>query len=372
MILVNNPGSWGNLYAPLGHAPWHGITPTDLVFPFFLFAVGNALSFVMPRLEAQGQAAALKKIFRRSILIFAIGLFLTWFPFVRWQGDTLQFRHWVDPSNPESGVRILGVLQRIALCYLFASLIIYYLKLRGAFVVSAILLLVYWALCLLLGEPTDPYSMQGFFGTPLDKQVLGVAHMYKGEGVPFDPEGLASTLPSIAQVIFGYLAGYYIQHKGKTYEMLSHLFVAAALLLFAGYCWDSVFPINKKIWTSSYVLYTTGLALLILGFLIQLVEMKGMRNAVFRFFDVFGKNPLFIFVLSGLLPKALSMFRWVDHVNEDGRPVYTSALPWFYQNVCKPIFDNPKNASLLYAVVMVMFFWVIGYVMDKRKVYVRV
>ena len=127
MILVNNPGTWSHIFDPLEHAPWHGLTPTDLVFPFFLFAVGNALSFVMPKLEAGSDAAFWKKILKRTALIFLIGLFLNWFPFVKWSDDELIFRNWVDPNNPQSGVRIFGVLQRIALCYFFAAVIIYYL-----------------------------------------------------------------------------------------------------------------------------------------------------------------------------------------------------------------------------------------------------
>src|SRR6266508_2008751 len=136
MILVNNPGSWGHIYAPLEHAPWHGLTPTDLVFPFFLFAVGNAMSFVMPRLEAAGTAAFLKKVITRSFLIFVIGFFLNWSPFIRWDDDHLVFKAWeyTNASGTIVGIRILGVLQRIALSYFFASLIIYFFKIRGAFV----------------------------------------------------------------------------------------------------------------------------------------------------------------------------------------------------------------------------------------------
>ncbi|PZR11682.1 MAG: DUF5009 domain-containing protein, partial [Flavobacterium psychrophilum] len=175
MILVNNPGSWGHIYAPLGHAPWHGCTPTDLVFPFFLFAVGNALSFVMPRLEAAGTPVFLKKVLTRTLLIFAIGLFLNWSPFVRWVDGSLAFRPWTDPiveGRTPSGVRILGVLQRIALSYCFASLIIYFFKIRGAFFTCIVLLLGYWVLCL-LGNPADPFSLQGYFGTQVDKNILG-------------------------------------------------------------------------------------------------------------------------------------------------------------------------------------------------------
>ncbi len=373
MILVNNAGNWAHIYAPFGHAKWHGATPTDLVFPFFLFAVGNAMAFVMPKLQAAGQAAFLKKVFKRTLLIFAIGLFLNWSPFVRWSGDSLVVKHWVDPNDPDSGIRILGVLQRIALSYFFASLIVYYFKLRGAFVAGFILLIAYWMLCLMLGTPGDPYSMDGYIGTAVDKAILGVAHMYKGEGVPFDPEGLLSTVTSIVQVLFGYFAGHYIQAKGKTYEMLSNLFVAGALLVFTGLCWDLVFPINKKIWTSSYVLYTSGLAITVLSIMIYLIEFRQAKGAWSRFFDVFGKNPLFIFVLSGFLPRLLALFRWQDHVDPTtGKTVYTSALPWFYENICKPVSDNLKNGSLLYALSLVMFYWLIVYLMDKKRIYIKV
>jgi predicted acyltransferase len=371
MILVNNPGSWEHIYAPLEHAPWHGCTPTDLVFPFFLFAVGNALAFVMPRLEAGGTPLFLKKVFKRAVLIFLIGLFLNWSPFIRWQDNHIVLRHWVNPDNAENGVRILGVLQRIALCYLFASLIIYFFKLRGAFVAAAVLLFGYWVICL-LGNPADPFSIDGWFGTNIDKQLLGVAHMYKGEGRAFDPEGLVSTIPAIAQVIFGYLTGHYIVQKGKTYEMTSNLLVAGIVLFFAGMCWGMVFPINKKIWTSSYVLYTSGLAIMILSVMIHLIEFKHAKGFLTRFFDVFGKNPLFIFFLSGFLPRVLSLFRWIDHTGADGKPVYTSVFPWLYEHVCKNISSNLNNGSLLYAIIMILFYWLIVYWMDRKKIYIRV
>src|ERR1700730_14269296 len=180
MILVNNPGNGDFVYAPLEHAPWQGCTPTDLVFPFFLFAVGNAMAFVLPRLEAAGDAAFLKKILTRTVLIFGIGLFLNWFPFIKWSSDHLIFKNWsdsLDPAHPEAGptgIRILGVLQRIALAYCFASLIIYYGKAKWAFFIGVVLLFGYWFLCASLGDPADPYSLHGFFGTRVDKAILGV------------------------------------------------------------------------------------------------------------------------------------------------------------------------------------------------------
>ncbi len=365
MILVNNPGSWSHIYAPLKHASWHGCTPTDLVFPFFLFAVGNAMAFVMPRLEAAGTSAFLKKIFKRTLLIFSIGLLLNWSPFFRWQDDQLVLKSL-------STIRIFGVLQRIALCYLFASLIVYFVKARGAFVIAATVLLGYWVLCLLLGNLADPYSLEGFWGTHVDRHLLGKNHIYTGEGVPFEPEGLISTIPAIVQVILGYITGQYIQLKGKTYEMITNLFVAGAVLSFAGWCWDMVFPINKKIWSSSYVVFTSGLAITVLSVMIYTIEFRKYSGLVTRFFDVFGKNPLFIFVLSGFLPRLLALIRIFDHTGADGQPVYITPFGWFYKHICMPVSENLNNGSLLYAVAMIVFYWLIVFWMDERKLYVRV
>lgn len=381
MILVNNPGSWAHIYAPLEHAPWHGLTPTDLVFPFFLFAVGNALAFVMPRLEAAGDKVFWKKILKRTALIFLIGLFLNWWPFVKWDGADLVFKQWsyIDNKGNPQGVRILGVLQRIALCYFFASVIIYYLKIRKAFLAGAIILLIYWMLCY-VANPTDPYSLQGWFGTNIDKQVLGLPHMYKGEGIPFDPEGLVSTLPAIVQVIFGYLVGDYIQKKtsvtkqqlsptqnletsNSLHEMLNGLFIAGIVFMIAGYCWDKLFPINKKIWTSSYVVYTCGLATLTIATLIYLIEIKNLRGGLARFFDVFGKNALFVFALSAFLPRTLALIRIEEGVNP---------WNWLYKKVLIHIPGPPENGSLAYAICVITFMWFICWWLDKKKIYIKV
>lgn len=380
MIMVNNPGSWDHIYAPLDHSPWHGVTPTDLVFPFFLFAVGNALAFVMPRLEAAGDAVFWKKIIKRSVLIFSIGLFLNWMPFVKWEDSHLIFKQWsyIDSEGHPAGVRILGVLQRIALAYFFASVIIYYFKIRGAFFLACVILLAYWALCV-VANPVDPFSLTGWFGTHVDKAILGEGHMYHGEilnghPVAFDPEGFMSLFGAIVQVIFGYLVGDYIIKRGKTSEMINGLFVAGAVFLFAGYAWNMVFPINKKIWTSSYVVYTTGLAMVILAVMVYLIELKNKRGWLTKFFDVFGKNPLFIFVLSGFLPRALALIRIPSEMMDaTGQPVYLSPFAWFYEHVCKPLFpSNLNNGSLLYALCIITFLWMIVWWMDKKKIYIKV
>jgi len=385
MILVNNPGSWQHIYPPLEHAAWHGLTPTDIVFPFFLFAVGNALSFVMPRLKAGGDATFWKKIIKRSALIFLIGLFLQWWPFFIWNNDHLVFRRWVDPNNPESGVRILGVLQRIALCYFFASVIIYYLKPKGSLYFGLMLLVLYWILCY-IGNPGDPYSLQGWFGTNIDKKILHVPHMYKGEGLPFDPEGVMSTMSAIVEVIFGYFVGDYIQKKSKVpenlalgtvnnfgpYQMLSGLFVGGVVMLLTGYWWDKVFPINKKIWTSSFTVYTSGLATITIATMIYLIEYKNMRGWFTKFFDVFGKNALFVFALSAFLPRTLALIRIPDHVDDEGKMAYITPWSWLYQRVLTHIPGDPRVGSLAYAICVILFMWFVCWWLDKKKIYIKV
>ncbi len=365
MILVNNPGSWGHIFSPLEHASWHGCTPTDLVFPFFLFAVGNAMSFVMPKLAMGTAADFWKKVIKRTLLIFAIGLFLNWSPFVKWSDNHLIFKVWEN-------VRILGVLQRIALCYFFASVIVYYGKSRMALFMGMMILVIYWVLNIVLGATGHPYSLSGYFGNAIDQSILGISHIYKGEGVPFDPEGLVSMFPAIVQVILGFLVGEYIQAKGKNFEMLANVLLTGVVLVLAGWIWDFSFPINKKIWTSSYVLYTTGLAMITLGMFIFLLEFKEAKGKWSHFFDVFGKNPLFIFVLSGFLPRVLALLRWVDHTDEKGQPVYTSAFPWFYEHVCKNINSDLRIGSFVYALCFIAFMFSLAYILDKKKIYIKV
>jgi predicted acyltransferase len=365
MILVNNPGSWKTLYSPLEHAKWHGLTPTDLVFPFFLFAVGNAMAFVMPRLQEAGDAAFWKKVLTRTLLIFGIAMFLNWFPFVQWQNDALVFKGWTwTRNNGElAGIRIPGVLQRIALCYFFASVIIYYAKPRGALYTGIALLFLYWILCL-IGNPSDPYSLEGWFGTAIDIKLMGAEHIYHGEGVPFDPEGLMSTIPAIVQVITGFLVGDYLRKNGgdSMFKTLTVLFVAAVVLLFCAYWWDLTFPINKKIWTSSFVLVTSGFGILLLCTLVYFIEIKNYRGAWSSFFEVFGKNALFIYALSGLIPKLLVMI----HVSG------TNAWSWFYEHVTSKFPGRPENGSLLFAISFVLLLWAIAYWMNKKKIYIKV
>lgn len=399
MILVNNPGTWTHIYSPLKHAPWHGLTPTDLVFPFFLFAVGNAMAFVMPRLEAGGPGLFWRRVIKRTLLIFAVGLFLSWWPFFRWEDNELVFRAWNWTDTDGKAVRIMGVLQRIAICYFFASVIIYYLRLRGAFLVGLLLLLFYWALCV-LSTHSDPYSMQGWFGTRIDEFILTQPHMYKVGKMFFEPEGLMSTIPAIVQVIFGYIVGDYIIKRGKEqtvtsvyvptlnedapqpeivnrkletlYRTLTGLFIASMAFLFAGYAWGLSFPVNKQIWTSSYVVLTTGMAIAVLATLIYAIEIRNMRGWWTKFFDVFGKNALFVFALSAFLPKGLRLIRIPNGLNAKGEPAYTNPWNWLYEKVYKEMNVAPQLESLLFALTVILFMWAICYWMDKKNIYIKV
>lgn len=391
MILVNNPGSWSHIYSPFKHAAWHGLTPTDLVFPFFLFAVGNAIAFVMPRLEAGGDVVFWKKLIRRTLLIFLIGFLLNWWPFVKWEGDQLALKTWtwITSDGELRGLRIMGILQRIALSYLLASVIIYYFKARGALLTGTLLLLLYWLLCI-LGNPADPYSLSGWFGTNIDRAILSETHMTRWEvvdGKPFafEQQSLITMMTSAVNIIAGFLAGNYIRktnealpHQEQTsktlrvYKILAALFMTATALMFAGYVWGLVFPVNKKIWTSSYVILTSGMALALLAMLIYQIELKNRIGRWSRFFDAFGKNPLFIFALSMLLPALLELIRIPNGMDENGATQYLSPLGWFYQRICTKVPGVPENGSLVYAISLVVFYWAIAYWMDKKRIYIKV
>jgi predicted acyltransferase len=357
MIIVNTPGSGATAFAPLEHAKWHGFTPTDLVFPSFLFAVGNAMSFSLGKYKLNSDAAFWGKIIRRTLLIFLLGYLMYWFPFFRLD----QAGHVV--AAPIQHTRIMGVLQRIALCYFFASVLIHYCSTRTVYIVSALLLIGYWVLLLSFGNSGDPYGMVTNAGYYLDKAVLGENHMYHGEGVAFDPEGILSTLPSIVNVVIGYYAGVFIQRKGKGYETMTKLLLVGALFIFIALCWNMVFPINKKIWSSPFVLLTTGIDLIMIAGLLYIVEMRQWNPLNWtRFFVVFGKNPLFIYLLSELLVVFLYMIRV-----HPGQSFFNWINTVFYQ-----VIAPGAVGSLLFALSYMMVCWFIGWILDRRHIYVRV
>ncbi len=354
MIIVNSPGSWHIAYAPLLHAPWHGFTPTDLVFPSFLFAVGNAMAFVMPKYQSLGTEVFWKKTIKRTVIIFLLGYLMYWFPFFQTAaGSGLELK-------PIAETRILGVLQRIALCYFFASVIAYYGSRNFAIWFSVFALFGYWIILYAFGDANDPYSMLGNYGSKLDLLIFGEKHLYHGEGVAFDPEGLLSTLPSIVNVVVGYLVGDYIRKNKSSYESIAKLLLAGAILIFAALVWDMFFPINKKLWTSSFVLLTVGLGTVVLAALMYVVDIKKSRSWIY-FFEVFGRNPLFIYLLSEVGLILLLMVPSREH----------SIRAWLYEDFFGS-FASPIFASFLFAVFFMLLCWVVGYILDKKKVYVRV
>ncbi|MDB5021449.1 MAG: hypothetical protein JWQ28_2576, partial [Pedobacter sp.] len=278
---------------------------------------------------------------------------LYWFPFFHYG----QAGHVV--LSPISHTRIFGVLQRIALCYCIASLMVYFLSIRTVVILSAVFLIGYWVILLAFGNPADPLSMLGNAGTYLDKAILGDNHMYNGEGVPFDPEGILSTLPAIVNVVIGYLTGLFIQKKGKGYETIAKLFFWGCILVLLALCWNAVFPINKKLWSSSFVLVTCGIDLLLIGSLIYIIEVLAWDKWT-RFFTVFGKNPLFIYLVSEVLLTIIDTIFPGLHFNQ-----------WISLNFYQVVAPGPLG-SLLFAISFMLVCWLVGYILDKRKIYVRV
>ena len=355
MIIVNDPGSEALSYWPLNHAHWHGFTPTDLVFPSFLFAVGNALSFGMKKFETMSQGAVLGKILRRTLLIFLLGFLLYWFPFFR-QTDG----HW--GLIPFAETRIMGVLERIALAYGIAALLIYYLPRRAVTIIAVTILIGYWLVLLACGVPgADPLSMTGNAGYRLDMFILGPGHLYHGEGIAFDPEGLLSTLPAVVNVIAGYYAGVYISKKGKEYEGLTKMLLWGCGLVVIALAWNMVFPINKKLWSSSFVCVTVGIDLCLLSFLIYIIEFR-KKTRWTSFFNVFGKNPLFIYLLSEYLNSTLNLIQVGN-----GESAYEWVNRVFFQAVFPGAFG-----SLLFSLVYMLVCWGVGKWLDYKKIYIRV
>ncbi|MFB9843009.1 acyltransferase family protein [Mucilaginibacter ginsenosidivorans] len=354
MIIVNAPGSGADVWTPLDHAYWFGFTPTDLVFPSFLFAVGNALSFSKNKFD--NDSAFLGKVFKRTVIIFLLGYLMYWFPFFHRTGGTWVF-------NTLANTRIMGVLQRIALCYFFGALIVHYSSQKAAVIISALLLAGYWVFLFLFGEPGKEFTMLGNAGTKLDILIMGNAHLYHDKGGPiaFDPEGLLSTFPAIVNVIAGYLAGAFVQRKGKNYESVAKLFICGGLLIILALFFGQFFPIAKKLWTSSFTLLTIGTDLAILALLVYAIEIENMKTGT-RFFLAFGKNALVIYLLSELLLTTLQLI-WL-------RP-QLSFYDWINQVFYQRLFPGPPG-TLMFALCYMFVCWLVAYLLDKNKIYIKI
>ena len=354
MIIVNSPGNWDVAYAPLLHASWHGFTPTDLVFPSFLFAVGNSMAFVMYKYEESGSTLFWRKTLKRTIIIFILGYLLYWFPFVQ-ESSTGDLE-----IKPLESTRVLGVLQRIALCYLVASVVVRYASTRFVIWFSGAALMGYWIIMLIYGNTNDPYSLTGNAALKFDLAVLGEKHLYHGEGVAFDPEGILSTIPAVVNVLIGYLVGDFIRKRGSNFETIARLMIYGSWLIASALMWHTLFPINKKLWTSSFVLLTIGLDLIIISLLIYYIDIR--KNVKWTsFFTVFGKNPLLIYLLSEILLISLYLIPF-------GK---SSVQQWIAHDIFES-FLSPVNASLLFALLFMLTNWVVAYILDRSKIYIKV
>lgn len=295
MLVVNNPGTWSAIHPPLRHASWHGWTPTDLIFPFFLFIVGVALSLSFAKLRARGMARRelLAKAARRATILVLLGLVLHAFP---WVGTDL------------SGLRLPGVLQRIGVAYLGAAVIVLFAGTRGRIASLSVLLLGYWALLELVPVPgIGPGVLEPGrdLGAWLDRRVFGSDHLWS-QSRTWDPEGLLSTLPAVGSVLLGVIAGDWLRGARTTRATAAGLLAGGTGAVVIGLLWSLVFPINKPLWTSSYAVFTAGMATLALAGCWLLIDVKG-RRAWARPFVVFGVNALAAFFLSSLTARILGM-----------------------------------------------------------------
>jgi predicted acyltransferase len=355
MIVVNMQIGDGKSYAPLLHAGWDGLTLTDLVFPTFMFVVGTTLTFTLEKYEPLGDAAVLRKIAMRTALIFLCGYLLYWFPFFRVDGTG----HFV--LAPIAYTRIFGVLQRIALGYGAAALIVHYGGRAGAISFGLSALLGYWWVMHAFGD----YSLAGNAAIKLDKLVLGDAHMYHGEGVAFDPEGILSTLPAIVNVLAGYLAGRFIRNHGTNGGTIVRLLLAGTACIVLSLWWNTVFPINKKLWTSSYVLFAAGCTLLLLAVCFYALEIKKWTRGWTFPWLVFGSNAITAYVFSELLAAALGTI-----VVHDGGTA-TNLQQYIYQHWFFPII-NPSFGSLMYAIAYVLVCFLPVLWMYRKKIFVKI
>jgi predicted acyltransferase len=431
MTLVNNPGTWSAIYGPLEHAPWHGITPTDYIFPFFLFIVGVAIPIALGRRIEEGVTpATYLKIFSRAATIFIVSLIMSAIPFFSFAkteipyaaklfivfgyAASLFFYLWgkrkigliaagamialtlgfwaagftVVPYDL-GGMRILGVLQRIAICYAVVSILYLHTTWKQQAMIGGVLLLLYWSLMTNVAVPgcdiTTIDDKACNLAAYIDRMVLTEAHIWRG-GKVFDPEGILSTIPAIVTTITGVLTGRWLRTSSSKdsdaadaesplefnesfgrskFEIACGMFFAGTVSLAVGWSWSLVFPLNKSLWTSSYVLYTTGLALLTLASCYWLIEIKNYRRWT-KPFVIFGVNAIALFVFSGIMARILGM---IQFAGPEGKEI--SLQGWifdtFFLSVAEPI-----NASLAYAISYVLLWLFLMWLLYRKRIYIKV
>ena len=439
MVLVNNPGTWSAIYGPLKHAEWHGITPTDYVFPFFLFIVGVAIPMALSKRVADGVTRDVYwKIVTRAVKIFALGLLMSMIPFFVFGETSLPqivklvimlafsaalFFYLIDKKKLAaiiggvtallvlvlyfagtefvwynfSTMRIPGVLQRIAVCYLIVSIIYLHTSWKQQTLIGIALLLVYWLLMTVVPVPACEVasidSKACNLAAFLDRVILGVDHIWRA-GKVFDPEGILSTIPAIVTTMSGVLAGTWLMRSDKgqgtsdetltsslvpcysSLEKCLGLFAVGTVLLAIGWSWSLIFPLNKSLWTSSYVVYTTGLALLTLAFCYYLIDIKGYKKWS-KPFVIFGVNALALFVFSGIMARMLGLIKITTTespiVSSTGIAIQPtiSLQQWifgtFFQSWASPI-----NASLAYAVCFILFWLFLMWMLYRRRIFIKV
>ncbi len=358
MIIVNNPGTWDAVYGPLRHAPWNGCTPTDLIFPFFLFIVGVSIHFAYHTRKREGLSKKnLLKIVKRAAIIFLLGLFLAWF--------TLPPGRMIDGERLAT-LRIPGVLQRISLVFLFCSLIYFKTNWLGQIRIATFLLVAYYLMMVLLPVPGfGPANLEP--GTNLaawSDRLLLDGHLWS-QSITWDPEGVLSTLPAIATGLLGTLTGQLFHEIKNPAERVSWMFLIGGVLILSGLCWDIAFPINKALWTSSYVLYTGGLAIQGLAASHWIIDIHH-RQSWIKPFLYFGMNAIFAFVASGILVKILLRMKITDSTGD------TESLWNYLHQHLYASWLEPKIASLLFAFTLVLLFYIVLRWMYGRKIFIKV
>jgi len=372
MIMVNNPGTWAHIYAPLEHAQWIGLTPTDLVFPFFMFIMGISTYISLKKYNFELSRDAVIKIIRRTIVIFVIGVSIGWFSkfCYYWTSPTEGIGFWAqlgESVNTFDHLRILGVMPRLALCYGFSAIIALTVKHKHIPYLIVTLLIGYFII--LITGNGYAYNETNILSI-VDRAILTPAHMYKDNGI--DPEGILSTIPAIAHVLLGFCVGRMMLGDRKEGEerlstLNSHiikLFLVGTILTFSGFLLSYGCPISKKLWSPTFVLTTCGLASSLLALLIWIIDVKGYKKWS-MFFEAFGINPLFMYVLGGVLGILLGSIQ----IPYDGD--YISIHGFIYKILLAPIFGD-TGGSLIYALLFVGLNWCIGYQLYKRKIYIKI
>ncbi len=353
MILVNNPGSWSYVYPPLRHAAWNGWTPTDLIFPFFLFIMGVAMALSLQKRKQRGDTFALlyKKIIYRTVMIFLLGMLLhLW-----WRFDF-------------TTVRLPGVLQRIAICYFFTAVIVLHLKPVTQYIVAGVLLIGYWLLLTKVPVPgygagvLEPVGNLCWF---VDSHLFA-GHTWSGAPAPgFDPEGLLSTIPAVVSTMLGVFTGNWLRNERDHFEKVAGMFVAGSVAIVLGLMWHPFFPINKNLWTGSYVIFTAGMALQFLAFCYWLIDIHGFQSWGY-FFRVFGSNAIVAYVSLGLVGKTLYLISWQTGGGE------TVTLKSFLFEHLFHSWAGDYLASLLFPITMIIIWYIGLWWMYRRKIFIRI